>query len=44
MRDVGVLCTEVGMTVDRLCSMLAAVYGGRVAFPGAGELDHECGE
>ncbi len=43
-RDVGALCTEVGMTADRLGSMLAAVYGGRVAFPDAAEAghDHEC--
>jgi hypothetical protein len=43
-RDIGALCTEVGMTADRLGSMLAAVYGGRVALPGAAEAghDHEC--
>jgi hypothetical protein len=40
--DVGVLCTEVGMTADRIGSMLAAVHGGRVAFPDAAELGHEC--
>ena len=42
--DVGVLCTEVGMTADRLGSMLAAVYGGRVAFPHGAEAGHECEE
>jgi hypothetical protein len=43
-RDIGALCTEVGMTADRLGSMLAAVYGGRVAFSDAAEAghDHEC--
>ncbi len=43
-RDIGFLCTEVGMTADRLGSMLATVYGGRVAFPEAAEADHECEE
>jgi hypothetical protein len=42
VRDVGVLCTEVGMTADRIGSMLAAVHGGRVTFPDAAELGHEC--
>jgi hypothetical protein len=43
-RDIGALCTEVGMTADRLGSMLAAVHGGRVANPHAAECghDHEC--
>ena len=46
VRDVGMLCVEVGGTADKLGSMLAAVYGGRVAFPGRGEHghQHECGE
>jgi len=46
VRDVGALCVEVGSTADRLGSMLAAVYGGRVAFPDAAEHghEHECGE
>ena len=33
-RDVGALCHEVGSTADRLGSMLAAVHGGHVVFPG----------
>jgi hypothetical protein len=33
-RDVGALCHEVGSTADRLGSMLAAVHGGTVVFPG----------
>ncbi len=41
-KDVGVLCTEVGGTADRVGSMLAAVHGGRVAFPDAQVIDHEC--
>ncbi len=46
VRDVGALCVEVGSTSDKLGSMLAAVYGGRVAFPDAAEHGphHECGE
>lgn len=46
VRDVGMLCVEVGSTADRLGSMLAAVYGGRVALPDAAEHGHEreCGE
>jgi len=32
--DVGALCHEVGSTADRLGSMLAAVHGGTVVFPG----------
>ena len=35
---------EIGRTADRLGSMLAAVHGGRVAFPEAAEADHECEE
>ena len=41
-RDVGALCHEVGTTADRLGSMLAAVYGGRVAFPEGADCEHEC--
>jgi len=46
VRDVGAVCMEVGNTADKLGSMLAAVYGGRVAFPDAAEHghQHECGE
>lgn len=40
--DIGVLCTEVGRTADRLGSMLAAVHGGQVAFPDGAPVDHEC--
>ena len=36
-KDLGRLCAEVGSTADRLGSMLAAVHGGRVAFPDAAE-------
>jgi hypothetical protein len=43
-KEIGALCMEVGHTADRLGSMLAAVYGGRVAFPEAAEADHECEE
>ena len=39
--DVGALCAEVGNTADRLGSMLAAVHGGRVAFPEAAEAGYE---
>ena len=39
-QDVGVLCTEVGTTADRLGSMLAAVHGGVVVFPGGCDADH----
>ena len=42
VNELGALCTEVGHTADRLGSMLAAVYGGRIAFPDAAELGHEC--
>ena len=42
VRDVGVLCTEVGMTADRIGTLLAAVHGGRVTFPDAAEFGHEC--
>ena len=41
-RDVGALCYEVGTTADRLGSMLAAVYGGRVARPEGVDCDHDC--
>jgi hypothetical protein len=34
-------CSEVGRTADRLGSMLAAVHGGRVAFPDAAEVGYE---
>lgn len=41
--DVVMLCMEVGNTADRIGSMLAAVHGGRVAFPDAAEHGHhEC--
>ena len=40
--DVAALCHEVGTTADRLGSMLAAVYGGRVARPEAADCDREC--
>ena len=33
VQDVGVLCTEVGMTADRLGLMLATVHGGHISFP-----------
>ena len=39
--DVGFLCSEVGRTADRVGSMLAAVHGGRVAFPDAAEAGYE---
>lgn len=39
--DVGHLFHEVGSTADRLGSMLAAVHGGRVVFPGGCEQE-EC--
>lgn len=42
VHELGALCTEVGHTADRLGSMLSAVYGGRIAFPDAAELGHEC--
>jgi hypothetical protein len=42
--DLGRLCHEVGTTADRLGSMLAAVHGGVVAFPGGCDAGHECGE
>lgn len=42
VQDVGVLCTEVGKTADRLGSMLAAVHGGHVAFPDGCDAAHEC--
>ena len=41
-RDVGALCMEVGTTADKLGSMLAAVFGGRVARPDGAVVDHEC--
>jgi hypothetical protein len=41
-RDVGALSVEVGTTADRLGSMLAAVFGGRVALPENADCDHEC--
>lgn len=41
-RDLGCLCVEVGTTADRLGSMLAAVHGGHVAFPGGCDAQHEC--
>jgi hypothetical protein len=40
-RDVGALCMEVGTTADKLGSMLAAVYGGRIAFPEGSPVDQE---
>lgn len=43
-QELGALCMQVGHTADRLGSMLAAVYGGHVAFPEAAEADHECEE
>ncbi|MFP5219479.1 MAG: T3SS (YopN, CesT) and YbjN peptide-binding chaperone 1 [Actinomycetes bacterium] len=43
-RDLGCLCVEVGTTADRLGSMLAAVHGGQVAFPGGCDAAHECEE
>ena len=39
--DVAALCREVGMTADRLGSMLAAVHGGCVAVPDAAEAGHD---
>ncbi len=42
VKDLAFLCTEVGGTADRVGSMLAAVHGGRVAFPDAQAIDHEC--
>jgi hypothetical protein len=42
VKDLAFLCTEVGGTADRVGSMLAAVHGGRVAFPDAHAIDHEC--
>lgn len=39
--DVGALCTEVGMTADRLGSLLSTVYGGRIALPEGAVLDCE---
>jgi hypothetical protein len=43
--DVRALCFEVGTAADRIGSMLAAVHGGRVAFPDghAVEREHEAG-
>ena len=40
VRDLRALCAEVGSTADKLGSMLAAVYGGLVAFPDAAEHGH----
>ena len=40
--DVAALCHEVGTTADRMGSMLAAVFGGRVARPESRDCDHEC--
>jgi hypothetical protein len=40
--DVAALSHEVGTTADRLGSMLAAVFGGRVARPESRDCDHEC--
>ena len=40
--DLGFLCHEVGTTADRLGSMLAAVHGGRVAFPQGSDPEHRC--
>lgn len=39
--DIGRLCYEVGTTADRVGSMLAAVHGGRVVFPGGCDASHE---
>lgn len=33
VQDVKALCAEVGMTADRLGSMLATVHGGHLCFP-----------
>jgi hypothetical protein len=44
VRDVGVLFTEVGPIADRVGSMLAAVHGGQVAFPGGRDASYECDE
>jgi hypothetical protein len=41
--DLGRLCYEVGTTADRLGSMLAAVHGGHVAFPGGCDAGAEHG-
>ncbi len=40
--DLARLCYEVGTTADRLGSMLAAVHGGHVAFPGGCDAAHDC--
>ncbi len=40
--DVRALCVEVGTTSDKLGSMLAAVFGGRVARPCGADVDHGC--
>ena len=42
--DLGRLCWEVGTTADRVGSMLAAVHGGVVAFPGGCDARHRCDE
>ncbi|HVM29114.1 MAG TPA: YbjN domain-containing protein [Mycobacteriales bacterium] len=40
--DLARLSYEVGTTADRLGSLLAAVHGGHVAFPGGCDAEHEC--
>jgi len=40
--DLAALCHEVGTLADRLGSMLATVYGGRVARPESSDCDHGC--
>lgn len=42
-KELAAVFVEVGTTADRLGSMLAAVHGGRVAFPDGCEADFSSG-
>ena len=39
--DLRAVCYEVGMTADKLGSLLAAVHGGHVVFPEGRDATHE---